>query len=234
MNIIIAGASRGIGLEMVKRFVLSADHKVVAISRNTEPLENLRDACIKLNPASVLFPMSFDLEKDDYDHEFISTIKNNLGTVDILIYNAGLLINKPFAELTDHDFQRQFNVNVKGAFQIVQSLLGLFSTQSHILNISSMGGFQGSAKFPGLSLYSASKGALAVLTECLAEEFKNLQIKCNCLALGAVQTEMLAEAFPGYEAPLSPQKMSEFIVNFAVQGHNYFNGKILPVSLSTP
>jgi NAD(P)-dependent dehydrogenase (short-subunit alcohol dehydrogenase family) len=83
-------------------------------------------------------------------------------------------------------------------------------------------------------LYSASKGAVAVLTEAMAEEFKEKQIRVNCLAYGAVQTEMLAEAFPGYKAPLLPDDMAAFVSDFALNGHHFFNGKILPVSLSTP
>ena len=106
--------------------------------------------------------------------------------------------------------------------------------KSHILTISSMGGFQGSAKFAGLSAYSSSKAAIAGLTECLAEEFKGKNIAVNCLAIGAVQTEMLAEAFPGYKAQLLPFQMAEYIMDFAAKGHLYYNGKILPVSLSTP
>jgi NAD(P)-dependent dehydrogenase (short-subunit alcohol dehydrogenase family) len=97
-----------------------------------------------------------------------------------------------------------------------------------------MGGFQGAAKFPGLSAYSSSKAALAGLTECLAEELKSKNISVNCLAIGAVQTEMLAKAFPGYKAPLKPNQMAEFICNFALTGHTYFNGKIIPVASTTP
>jgi NAD(P)-dependent dehydrogenase (short-subunit alcohol dehydrogenase family) len=97
-----------------------------------------------------------------------------------------------------------------------------------------MGGFQGSAKFKGLSLYSASKGALAILTECMAEEFKEKNINVNCLALGSVQTEMLAKAFPGYKAQSSPAEMAEFIANFALNAYKQINGKIIPVSASTP
>jgi NAD(P)-dependent dehydrogenase (short-subunit alcohol dehydrogenase family) len=144
------------------------------------------------------------------------------------------MIHKPFAELTENDFDRLFGVNVKGAVKLIQFLLPFLRPGSHIVNISSMGGYQGSSKFSGLSLYSASKGALAILTECLAEEFKEEEISVNCLALGAVQTEMLAKAFPGYQAPVLPQSMAEFIKNFAVTGHHFMNGKIIPVSLSTP
>jgi NAD(P)-dependent dehydrogenase (short-subunit alcohol dehydrogenase family) len=127
-----------------------------------------------------------------------------------------------------------FSVNTKAPFLIVKALLPYFNKPSHIVNISSMGGFQGSVKFSGLSLYSASKGALAILTECLAEELKEKDIKVNCLALGSVQTEMLAEAFPGYKAQSGPAEMAEFIDNFALNAHRNMNGKIIPVSSTTP
>jgi NAD(P)-dependent dehydrogenase (short-subunit alcohol dehydrogenase family) len=151
-----------------------------------------------------------------------------------LINNAGALLHKPFQEITDEDFDAVFGMNVKSPFRLIRDLLPLFNEPAHIINISSMGGVQGSIKFPGLSLYSASKGALAILTECLALEFKDQQIYINALAIGAVQTEMLAEAFPGYKAPLQPGQMAAFIKEFALTGHRYFNGKVLPVSLSTP
>jgi NAD(P)-dependent dehydrogenase (short-subunit alcohol dehydrogenase family) len=127
-----------------------------------------------------------------------------------------------------------YNTNVFAPFLIIQDLLPLFNKNSHIINIGSIGGFQGSSKFPGLSAYSSSKAALAGLSECLAEELAPKKIKVNCLALGAVQTDMLEEAFPGYKAPLNPTEMATFITWFALNGKNYFNGKVLPVSLSTP
>ncbi|HKR03686.1 MAG TPA: SDR family oxidoreductase, partial [Bacteroidia bacterium] len=152
----------------------------------------------------------------------------------LLINNAGLLINKPFEELSETDWLNMYKVNVFGPVKIIKTILPLMgkTNKTHIVNISSYGGFQGSSKFRGLSGYSSGKAALANLTECLAEEFKNKNISVNCLALGSVQTEMLAKAFPGYTAAVSPQQMAQFIVDFAFTGHNYFNGKILPVTLS--
>jgi NAD(P)-dependent dehydrogenase (short-subunit alcohol dehydrogenase family) len=97
-----------------------------------------------------------------------------------------------------------------------------------------MGGVNGSAKFPGLAAYSSSKGALGVLTELLAEEFKDEGPRTNALALGAVQTEMLAEAFPGYEAPVSAAQMANYIADFSLTAHQLYNGKVLPLSQSTP
>jgi len=234
MNIIITGASKGIGYELVKAFANDSANNILAISRNEELLSKLKRECLDSNQNSNVFPIAFDLSSFDIINELIGIIKEKIDTVDILINNAGYLVNKSFEFLTDEDFDNLFTVNVKSVFKLVQALLPMFKPNSHIVNISSMGGFQGSVKFPGLSLYSASKGALAILSECMAEEFKEEQIKVNCLALGAVQTEMLSEAFPGYEAPIKPNKMAEFIKNFALTGQQVFNGKILPVSLSTP
>jgi NAD(P)-dependent dehydrogenase (short-subunit alcohol dehydrogenase family) len=151
-----------------------------------------------------------------------------------LINNAGLLVNKSFSKQNEEDIDRQLDINFKAPFMLTQLLLPFFNKGAHILNISSMGGVQGSSKFSGLSAYSASKGALAVLTEVMAEELKDQNIKANCLALGATQTEMLAEAFPGYEAPISAAEMGKYVADFAINGHKFYNGKILPVALSTP
>jgi short-subunit dehydrogenase len=234
MNIIITGASRGIGRELVKSFLNKSGNMVLAISRNRAALEALKLECEGYSIKSELIPISFDLEKDDFTSELNKIIPSGIGSIDILINNAGLLINKSFAKISGQDFDRIFNANVKAPIRLIQFLLPFFKPGSHIVNIGSMGGFQGSAKFPGLSVYSASKGALAVLTECLAEELKEQNIKVNCLALGSVQTEMLAEAFPGYQAPVHPDEMAKFIMEFALKGHHFMNGKILPISLSTP
>ena len=234
MNVVITGASKGIGYETVKAFAAEKGNKIVAISRNFGLLEKLKAECDAFFKGSEVFILSLDHEAKVFSNELSGQISGIIGSVDVLINNAGLLIRKPFAEFTEQDFDRLFSVNVKSAYRLIQILLPFFKPGSHIVNISSMGGYQGSSKFPGLSLYSASKGALAVLTECLAEEFKEREIRVNCLALGSVQTEMLAEAFPGYKAPVKSLEMAGFIKDFAISGHHFMNGKILPVSLSTP
>lgn len=154
----------------------------------------------------------------------------------MLVNNAGHIVNKPFEKIRARDLTAVYGTNVFAPFTLIQMLFPLMNTQrrSHILNISSMGGFQGSAKFPGLSAYSSSKAALCSLTECLAEEFRTRNVSVNCLAIGAVQTEMLSKAFPDYKAPLKAHQMAEFICHFATTGHQYFNGKIIPVSSATP
>lgn len=226
----MTGASQGIGYEVVKKLLSETEHEVFALARNKKKLESLQ----KYDLNATYHYQAFDLLKEHYHKDLIPKIVKSVEKVDVLMNIAGLLISKPLKDLTNKDFDDLFNMNVKSIFKLVRDLLPHFNKNAHIVNITSMGGFQGSAKFPGMSLYSASKGALGILTECMAEELKDQHIKTNALAIGAVQTEMLTKAFPGYKAPVNSGDMADFIIDFALKGHHYINGKIIPVSLSTP
>jgi NAD(P)-dependent dehydrogenase (short-subunit alcohol dehydrogenase family) len=234
MNIVVTGASSGIGFQISARLAAIAGNTVVALSRNSEKLERLKSESLRQNPGSTLQVFTCDIADEQSVKTVISQIKSQLKQVDILVNNAGLLINKPFDELTSKDWSDVYSTNVFGAVNVIRNLLPLMKNGSHILNISSMGGVQGSVKFKGLSAYSSSKAALIGLTECLAEEFHEKNIAVNCLALGSVQTEMFAAAFPSSKASVSATEMSDFISRFAVEGQKLFNGKIIPVSNSTP
>jgi len=233
MNIIITGASSGIGFEAALEFSLDTRNKVVCIARSTDKLRKLLEIAKSITPECTLLPVAFDLVNDDY-HALIPFIQERLGTVDILINNAGTLINKPFSETTANDMAEMLEHNVMSHFKMTQAMLPYMQSGSHIVNIGSMGGFQGSVKFPGLAAYSASKAALHVLSECLAQELVETGIKVNCLALGSAQTEMLEAAFPGYESPVMAFEMGKYIADFAKSGHKLFNGKVLPVAVTTP
>ncbi len=230
MNIIITGASRGIGFETARLLSENISNRVLLLSRNTQPLEALAAG----TPHQNIDYLAFDLVNPDWIA--LGSKLEAWDRVDRIINNAGLLVNKPFGELTMSDWQKVYGVNVFGPAALIKNCLELLEKgeKPHILNISSMGGFQGASKFPGLAAYSSSKAAIANLTECLAEEFADKGIAVNCLALGAVQTEMLGEAFPGYQAPVSSEEMAAFVAYFSEKGHQFFNGKILPVALSTP
>jgi NAD(P)-dependent dehydrogenase (short-subunit alcohol dehydrogenase family) len=223
-NVIITGASRGIGFELAKLFA-NEGHAVLALSRNDSPISNLNLSNISSFP--------FDISKEG-DMVKLASFLKEWKSVDILINNAGKLINKPFLETSTEDFEEVFRVNVFGLAEVTKIVLPKMPKNGHVVTISSMGGVQGSLKFPGLSAYSSSKGAVITLTELWAEEFKETGPSFNALALGAVQTEMLAEAFPGYEAPTTALEMAEYIKNFALKGHKMYNGKLLQVSSSTP
>ncbi len=224
-NIIITGASRGIGFELAQLFA-EEGHRVLALSRNEQPVLDLNIKNIHTFSFDICNPK--DLKKmEDY-------VAAEWGRVDVLINNAGKLINKPFGELSTQDFEEVYKVNVFGVAEITRVILPFMKSGSHVVTISSMGGIQGSMKFPGLAAYSSSKGAVITLSELLAEEYKESGISFNVLALGAVQTEMLEEAFPGYQAPLTASEMASYIKDFALTANKMYNGKVLQVSSSTP
>ncbi len=233
MNIIITGASKGIGFELCQKFINAGNHNIFAISRSENPFKK-KVSSTDINSKHSFTYFKLDITNTNFKEILLPEIVEKFKYIDIIINNAGLLINKPFTEMSDDDFDSIFDLNVKSVFRLIRDLLPNIKSGAHIVNISSMGGYQGSSKFPGLSLYSASKGALSILTECLAEELKSKNISVNALALGAVQTEMLSTAFPNYKAPLCAEEMAEFIYDFAINGNKYFNGKILPLSISTP
>jgi len=222
-NIIITGAGRGIG-RATALLAASQENQVYAISRTIDDLKGIEN----------IQPFSVDLTNPEAITSFCKELATRGILIDVLINNAGKLENIPFKETAFDVFESVFKVNVFGLAELTRQLLPMINPKGHVVNISSMGGVQGSSKFPGLAAYSSSKGAVITLTELLAEEFKETGPAFNALAFGAVQTEMLEEAFPGYEAPLSAADMGSYLLNFALTGHQFYNGKVLPVSSGTP
>jgi NAD(P)-dependent dehydrogenase (short-subunit alcohol dehydrogenase family) len=223
-NIIVTGTSRGIGLELALQFA-SKGHHVLALSRTIPQtlLGNKNISCLSVDLA-----IESDLQKVS---DYISTTWKQ---VDAIVHNAGSLLLKPFSETSQADFESIYKVNVFGVANLTRVALPYLQKGSHVVTISSMGGIQGSLKFAGLAAYSSSKGAVITLSELLAEEYKEQGIAFNVLALGAVQTEMLEEAFPGYQAPISAANMAQYIVDFTINGNQYYNGKVLEVSSTNP
>ncbi|AOW20298.1 SDR family NAD(P)-dependent oxidoreductase [Urechidicola croceus] len=224
-NIVVTGASRGIGFELIQLYA-KRNYNVLAISRNINPIQ-------KLNIKNIT-ALSIDISEEKEIQKVLNFVKTNWKKVDILINNAGKLVNKPFYKTSTEEFMDVYKVNVFAVAEITRVLIPFFTKGSHIVTISSMGGIQGSVKFPGLSAYSSSKGAVITLSELLAEEYKNSGVSFNVLAIGAVQTEMLSEAFPDYKAPLSAIEMAQYILNFSLTGNQFYNGKVLQVSSTTP
>jgi 3-oxoacyl-[acyl-carrier protein] reductase len=224
-NIIITGTSRGIGFELAKN-LSDAGHQVLALSRQTSSLDVLNLPNVHV--------LAFDLARQDDLKQVRNYVKTNWEKVDVLIHNAGAICNKPFLKTTSEDFLTVYQTNVFGVATLTQAVIPFMNSSGHVVVLSSMGGVQGSSKFPGLAAYSSSKGAVITLVELLAEEFKTSGPSFNALALGAVQTEMLETAFPGYQAPVTAAEMATYIADFALTGQELFNGKLIPVSKSTP
>jgi NAD(P)-dependent dehydrogenase (short-subunit alcohol dehydrogenase family) len=230
MNIIITGGANGIGKQIALQLAKIKWNTVLITGRDAVTLAEVSYAAEHKN---IKF-LACDFRDLHLSTEsFKKNVNSVFDSVDILINNAGTLVSKEFAEITDSEAREMMEVNFFAPVEIIRTLLPLMNKGSHIVNISSMGGFQGSAKFKGLSYYSASKAALACISECLASEFQELRISVNCLALGSVQTEMLKKAFPGYNAPVSANEMGKFIADFALNGSKVYNGKIIPVAFTT-
>lgn len=249
MNIVVTGASSGIGFQTALLLSRTTRNKIFVISRSSERLDTLREEALHLDPKAQVVPLVGDLSRPADAMRWKEEISEHCQHLDILVNNAGVLVNKPFQELTDTDWMEVYNTNLFGVVRLVRMLLpfmeraplkagtereGAMRMRAHIVNISSMGGVQGSAKFKGLSAYSSSKAAVINLTECLAEELSSLGIAVNCLALGSVQTEMFATAFPDFQAATTPVSMAQYVVEFALNGYRFFNGKTVPVSSTTP
>lgn len=237
MNIIVTGSSRGIGYELVRRFSEVAGNKILALSRDAAKLDRLVRECSVSPAGSTVKALPFDLtDFPSIRKALIPEIQKSFDRLDILVNNAGCLVRKPFADLDPEEFSRCMEVNYLAPVLIIQSLLPLLreSNAAHVVNIGSMAGVEGSKKFPGLSAYSASKAALHSVTECLAEELRDEGIVFNSLALGSVQTEMLAIAFPGLKPPLTARDMADLIADFSVKGRRFYNGKTIQVSFASP
>jgi 3-oxoacyl-[acyl-carrier protein] reductase len=230
MLIIVTGASRGIGYELVRNLSKRAGVMVMAVSRNPAALVK----AVKRENTHSILPLKADITTPKGRARVASTVEALGLGVNAVVNNAGVLVKQDFSKTTARQLHAVYHANVFSPYLLTQQLLPYLKKGSHVLNIGSMGGVQGSAKFAGLSAYSSSKAAVIGLSECLAEELRPEGISVNALALGAVQTEMLSAAFPGYKAPVSATQMAEFIAEFTLFGHRYFNGKVLPVSSSTP
>jgi NAD(P)-dependent dehydrogenase (short-subunit alcohol dehydrogenase family) len=231
MNIIIIGGSRGIGKEIVRIMSEDSNKKIIVTGRNESSLKNI----IKNSRHNNVYSITSDLAKFDEQVEiFKEQVYLRFNRIDILINNAGALIVRDFMTFSNKEAREMMETNFFGPVSVIRALRPLMGEGSHIINISSMGGFQGSSKYKGLSYYSASKAALGCMTECMAAEFSESGISVNCLALGSVQTEMMELAFPGYKAPVKAFEMAGFIADFAVNGNKFFNGKIIPVAVNNP
>ena len=218
-NVIITGTSSGLGFELVNKFI-AENYNIISLSRSTCSIKS-----------SLVEHCNFDITNPKSISELKKLIQSKYKTIDILINNAGMLINKPFIELSKKEFISVYDVNFFGVIELIKGILPFFKSKSQIINISSIGGINGTNKFKGLSAYSSSKGALNILTEVLAEEFKETGPVINSLCLGSVQTKMLEQAFPGYKAQVQPREMANFIYDFSQSGGKVFNGKIIPISL---
>lgn len=233
MKVLIIGASSGLGEETTKILSKRADISALfLVSRNKEKLSALKVE-VESNGKECDY-LSLDLIQTDLIESKLSSFLSNRD-IDVLFFNAGTLVNGRLVDTSQMDVAKTFATNTiafietwKAVYPVIKS-----SSKAQVITSGSMGGVQGSVKFPGLAAYSASKSALASLCEVLAVEHEEERIIFNCLAFGSINTKMLQEAFPDYACEVSPEDMANYVVNF-MTGPRLFNGKVLPVSITTP
>ena len=231
MNIIVNGGTRGIGKEIVLLLAKDKKNRILVTGRTASALKRLSSGAGNRNISTFMIDLA-DFDKNL--QPFLSSVTSIMQHVDILINTAGSLVVKEFMKFSNDKARKMMETNFFGPASVIRAVQPMMKKGSHIVNISSMGGYQGSSKYKGLSYYSASKAAISSLSECLAGEFRDSGVAVNCLALGSVQTEMFEEAFPGHKAPVSAKEMAQFIVDFALNGNKFFNGKVLPVAVDNP
>jgi len=226
MVTLISGVSRGIGKALFERSVSSSEY-TIGLTRSS--VLQVKQQTSK----SVIIGVNYD-ELEGLP-ELIKSLTQGTG-IDVLINNAGVLQKSELKEETLEGFLFHQKVNTWYPFYLFKVLEeeNTLSKQAHIVNISSMGGVQGVNKYSGLFSYSASKSGLIALTEFLDVEFGGKGYSFNSLALGAVQTEMLKEAFPDYFSEVTSQKMAEFVFDFATRNGDLMSGKTIQVQKSDP
>ena len=170
MVILITGASKGIGAALAESLTGSG-HTVILVARNRTRLEQVVAGCNEKAGKLLAHSIPFDLtELSELQEEFVSRVGGIAAKVDALVNNAGQLIRKPFHQISTREAKGLFDANFFAPAALIRTCLPLMmdSELKHVVNITSMAGYQGSSKFSGLSYYSASKSALGSLTECLA------------------------------------------------------------------
>lgn len=226
VQVVVTGAGKGIGFTLCEVFS-ALGCEVVAISRQLKPsFKGQNIYHVQADIANVEATASQIDKLFPGDH---STLK-------VLIHNAGVLINKPFEMLTFEEMTTMNGVNYLYPMYLTQKLMPWLrkSKHAHTLYIGSMGGFQGSLKYPGLTVYGSTKAGGAGFIEGLASEFRGSGLYFNALSLGAVQTDMLKEAFPLLEESLDVETICNWIAKFALEGFKVMNGQNLPISLGNP
>ncbi|MED3729287.1 SDR family oxidoreductase [Priestia filamentosa] len=184
---IITGASRGIGRKVAEQLAdLGAKVTINYSSSPDKAEEVVKEIQDKGGEAIAI---QADISYIGNIERLFSETISAFGKVDILINNAGIMINKPLSEVTEADYDKQFSVNVKGTFFACQQAMKYMEEEGHIVNISTSVNGQ---MFPTYSVYSGTKGAIEQFTRQLAKEFGQKKITINAVAPGPVDTELFS------------------------------------------
>ena len=186
---IVTGAASGIGRASAIAFAREGAKVVVADCNAAGGNETV--AAIETAGAVAYFAQ-VDVSKEDNIHEMVSATAARWGAIDVLFNNAGVVLVKPIEQTTEEDWDRVMSINVKAAFLAIKHVTPIMRRNGGgvILNTGSIASFTGQVGTPA---YSASKGAIALLTKSLALDLGRDKIRVNCICPGITDTPMLRE-----------------------------------------
>lgn len=185
---VVTGGSRGIGEAISLRLASLGANIAIIYAGNEEAANKVCSKCIEEYKVEA---KTYKLDVSDFNavKETVALIKKDFGTVHILVNNAGITKDNLIAMMKEEDFDAVMDTNLKGAFNMIRHLSGLFirNREGCIINISSVSALLGNA---GQCNYSASKAGLIALTKSVARELSSKGVRCNAIAPGFIATAM--------------------------------------------
>ena len=207
----VTGGGRGIGAATAEVLAHRGAHVILASRTEAE----LTATVARLHAAGLSASTRvLDVADEAAVEAAFTTLTAEFGRLDILVNNAAILVSGPFAEMLPSDWDQVMGVNLRGAMLCARQAFRLMREQpggGAIVNVSSLGGVSGTEKFPGYAAYTVSKFALTGLTEALAAEGRDRNIRVNGVAPGAVDTAMLRRAAPHLRTRTGPADVAKII-----------------------
>ena len=233
---LITGAGRGIGKEIAKTLASCGAFVIVNYNSSPDAAEQTVKEIIK--QGGMAAPVQCDVSDFDACGKMMEMIINNYGHLDILVNNAGITRDGLIMKMSEEDFDRVLDTNLKGAFHTIRHASRYFLKQKSgkIINISSVSGVMGNA---GQANYSASKAGVIGLTKSVARELSSRGITCNAVAPGFIDTEMTAQMTDKAKEAVKTQiplgrvgkvdDIAEVVTFLASEKASYITGQVISV-----
>lgn len=217
--VLITGGGSGIGAACAAEF-LRRGRGVVVVGRRAARLKAVKGA----------LALAGDVGDEAFARRAFAAARRRFGSVDVLVNNAALLVKKSFLDTSAAEWDAVMRTNLRGPFLFSREFLRAAKPGRAIVHIGSLGGVQGTEKFPGLSAYTVSKYGISGLTAALAVEARPLGVAVFCVAPGAVDTAMLREAAPGMKAGAVPADVARVVADLAESARpDLLSGAVIPL-----
>jgi 3-oxoacyl-[acyl-carrier protein] reductase len=187
-NALVTGGSRGIGRGIVRSLATQGANVAINFNSNREEAENLASEIESQGRKSLV--IQADVSKSDQVKAMFTQIKEQWQYLDILVNNAGIVYFNKLENITEEQWDKTIDVNLKGQFLCVQQAIKIMAPGSKIVNIASIASGGVGVGFPLVTPYTASKGGVVAMTEGLALDLASRGINVNCIAPGVIETDM--------------------------------------------